>query len=404
MLTHVLDDSRRFSLSISALLLFMLVAGYVRCRRLDSVALQPDEAFSWRLIQCSPQQLLQRTAADVHPPLYYLLLQAWVHCWGDSLVALRSLSVILGILCLPVLYLLCVEVSLRWGEDGHSVSSSARTGALFATMLLAIQGDQVMAAQWARMYTLAAVACPACPSRPMVVVRLWARRRGFLLYALLCVLHDPRPDTFCHHRIDASVAAATPSAYPEVGCRLPGRGGSRSVALSSLVPDLAPANLGGVAGFLGAGNPPAAVRQHLSLLERGNRISGSVGGAYLAFLARRLHSRDSGVSRPRRLFSPLASSGSLASVSGDFNLEWASSLRGALFNLRPIFSFGFLGVGLDTPSRQSGTSLPGYFGGNADLARSLESRSLRAGRATRSGFGSEFPQADPSTRRRPLYR
>jgi hypothetical protein len=154
MLTHVLDDSRRFSLSISALLLFMLVAGYVRCRRLDSVALQPDEAFSWRLIQCSPQQLLQRTAADVHPPLYYLLLQAWVHCWGDSLVALRSLSVILGILCLPVLYLLCVEVSLRWGEDGHSVSSSARTGALFATMLLAIQGDQVMAAQWARMYTL----------------------------------------------------------------------------------------------------------------------------------------------------------------------------------------------------------------------------------------------------------
>jgi dolichyl-phosphate beta-glucosyltransferase len=142
------------SLAISALLLLMLIAGYLRCRGLDSVALHPDEAFSWRLIQCSPPELSQRTAADVHPPLYYLMLQAWVYFWGDSLVALRGLSVLFGVFCLPVVYLLCIEVSLRRGEDGRSATPWARSGALFAVLLLAVRAEQIQAAQTARMYTL----------------------------------------------------------------------------------------------------------------------------------------------------------------------------------------------------------------------------------------------------------
>lgn len=53
-----------------------------------------DEAFSAALIKESPWELIKLTAADVHPPLYYLLLKVWTLLFGMSEMALRSFSAV----------------------------------------------------------------------------------------------------------------------------------------------------------------------------------------------------------------------------------------------------------------------------------------------------------------------
>ena len=51
-----------------------------------------DEAYSIALIQYSYQDILNITAKDVHPPLYYFLLKAFSSIFGNSLFTLRLFS------------------------------------------------------------------------------------------------------------------------------------------------------------------------------------------------------------------------------------------------------------------------------------------------------------------------
>lgn len=53
-----------------------------------------DEAYSIIIAKQSWGQLVALTAADTHPPLYYLLLKVWAAMFGWSELALRSLSVL----------------------------------------------------------------------------------------------------------------------------------------------------------------------------------------------------------------------------------------------------------------------------------------------------------------------
>ena len=53
-----------------------------------------DEGYSILLARESTGQLLALAAVDAHPPLYYLVLQAWAHLFGFSELALRSLSAV----------------------------------------------------------------------------------------------------------------------------------------------------------------------------------------------------------------------------------------------------------------------------------------------------------------------
>ncbi|MGB3613604.1 MAG: glycosyltransferase family 39 protein [Elainellaceae cyanobacterium] len=50
------------------------------------------------------------TTHPEHPPLFYLLLRGWVVLFGDSVAAIRSLSVVFSLLCFPALYWLCREL------------------------------------------------------------------------------------------------------------------------------------------------------------------------------------------------------------------------------------------------------------------------------------------------------
>ncbi|HBK62633.1 MAG TPA: dolichyl-phosphate-mannose-protein mannosyltransferase [Cyanobacteria bacterium UBA11159] len=77
-----------------------------------------------------------------HSPLYYLMARWWLQLWGNSILMIRLLSVLIGLLALPCIYWLSWElfglVSVSW----------------VAVALLAISPFHVLYAQEAREYSL----------------------------------------------------------------------------------------------------------------------------------------------------------------------------------------------------------------------------------------------------------
>ncbi|MGE2835571.1 glycosyltransferase family 39 protein [Mycobacterium sp. SMC-4] len=85
----------------------------LRMWRISDKNLGLDESTSWFLATGSVPHLLAWTANDVHPPLYYLLLKVWLWCFGDSLTALRTLSVTGSVVALYLLYRLIDDAMPR---------------------------------------------------------------------------------------------------------------------------------------------------------------------------------------------------------------------------------------------------------------------------------------------------
>lgn len=86
-------------------------------------------------------QIIQGTANDVHPPLYYLFLHYWMGLFSSSEFAVRFLSVAFGVAAIPVIYLL--GCSLFDKQVG-----------LVSAFVLAFSPFNVQYSQEARMYSL----------------------------------------------------------------------------------------------------------------------------------------------------------------------------------------------------------------------------------------------------------
>lgn len=136
--------------TLLALLLISAAGLAVRAWGIGLPGLSSDEAFSWRIVQYPGAEMVRRLAGDVHPPLYFLLLQAWVGRCGDSLQAMRGLSTGLGLLAVLAAFAVAREAQL-WIAPHQA--RPARAG-LLAALLLAIQAGQVAAGRNVRMYTL----------------------------------------------------------------------------------------------------------------------------------------------------------------------------------------------------------------------------------------------------------
>lgn len=125
-----------------------LAAG-LRVATLTSKSLWFDETYSVLVASLPVGRLLAVTAAnDAHPPLYYLMLHAWLGLFGDGEGAVRSLSVVISA---PI-------VLLTWLFGRRLVGSAP---ALVAAAFVAVAPSQVAAGQEARMYGLLSLAALA---------------------------------------------------------------------------------------------------------------------------------------------------------------------------------------------------------------------------------------------------
>ncbi len=126
-----------------ALLGLLCLALALRLSALGKQSLWYDEGVSWYLTRFSLPDLIRWTAADIQPPLYYLLEWGAVRLWGQSEFALRFLSVGAGVLIVPVMWQL-----------GRRLFPALPHVGLWAAALITFAPLMVYYSQEARMYTL----------------------------------------------------------------------------------------------------------------------------------------------------------------------------------------------------------------------------------------------------------
>lgn len=166
------------------MLLLVLLAFALRLHHLDYQSLRGDESFSIQFSAHPLSWLLPSVAnVDPQPPLYYLLLHYWMETLGQSEFATRFLSVLFGVLWIPLIYLLGKSL-------GHS-----RAGVLSA-FLVAINPFQVWHSQDVRNYTM----WPALSMMGLIFflwalregkIRYWAGYAGMTLLSLYTHYYDP---------------------------------------------------------------------------------------------------------------------------------------------------------------------------------------------------------------------
>jgi hypothetical protein len=124
----------------------MLAAGlYVAARlwRLTSYGIYGDETFSLWVARQDWRGVLVGASEDVvHPPLFYLLLKAWIGVGGESVLWLKLFPALTSIVTVPPFVLLCRKLRLDWPTTSLALG------------LMAVNCYSVIYAQDLRMYSL----------------------------------------------------------------------------------------------------------------------------------------------------------------------------------------------------------------------------------------------------------
>ena len=124
-------------------LVAITLGGFVlRVIRLDFQPLWWDEGYSMFFATRDLGTMLARTAVDIHPPLYYALLQSWMAFADTRQVAVRLLSVAIGVTAIPLIYVFA-----------RKLFANTRV-ALTAALLLALSPLHLSYSQEVRMYGL----------------------------------------------------------------------------------------------------------------------------------------------------------------------------------------------------------------------------------------------------------
>jgi hypothetical protein len=122
----------------------VLLAGYgLRLYRLGAANLWWDEAFSVWLARQPVLEGMKATARDVHPPLFYALLNGLIRLTGESEFAARYLSLLAGTATVALIFPL-----------GQRLFGSSP--AVLAALLLSLSRFHIWWSQEVRMYSLAA--------------------------------------------------------------------------------------------------------------------------------------------------------------------------------------------------------------------------------------------------------
>jgi hypothetical protein len=152
----------------------LLVAWRLFLVGLTDASMWFDDDYSWRISREGLLPILTATRADVHPPLYYWLLWAWmtVH-QSESLFVIRLSS------ALPALMTVAVTMRLAW------LWLRSNPAAWAAGLFLASSGMMIFYARILRMYALVGLLLALSW---WALWRLWGGRRGGVTaYALSLV-------------------------------------------------------------------------------------------------------------------------------------------------------------------------------------------------------------------------
>jgi 4-amino-4-deoxy-L-arabinose transferase-like glycosyltransferase len=148
--------------TVLLLLVILLSAGFgLRVYRLGDKSVWWDEGLAAWAARQSPAEIVQWTAADVHPPLYFWMLHFWRWGSGDSEFGLRLLSTAFGVLTIATTY--------RLGR----VVGGLKVG-LLAALLMSISRFDIWWSQEMRMYALAALLAALSL---WAAIRFWDRER-----------------------------------------------------------------------------------------------------------------------------------------------------------------------------------------------------------------------------------
>lgn len=167
------EIGQRRTVQRPVLLAILALAFLLRLWQIDKEPLWLDEAYSVHLGSLALPSLWQRiTLTDQHPPLYYLLLSAWMR-FGASEFHVRLLSAFFS--CLTVA--LTARLAYRWFRQ---------PAAWLAALLLALSPYSIRYAQEARMYSLLTMCVVIC----LLGLSYWlvqvagptSTRSGLLLY------------------------------------------------------------------------------------------------------------------------------------------------------------------------------------------------------------------------------
>ena len=89
---------------ILLLMLIIVTGAFLRLYNLGSESIWLDEAASINLSSQSVASIVEESPNQNHPPLYFIILHFWIKAFGTSEVATRSLSAVLGILSILLIY------------------------------------------------------------------------------------------------------------------------------------------------------------------------------------------------------------------------------------------------------------------------------------------------------------
>lgn len=273
------------------LLPLLALALGLRCYELTAAAIWGDEGSSLLLAHYSLAGIWFHAAHDVHPPLYFMLLHGWIGLFGDSILSIRLLSALPGVVSVFLGIWLVQRIANR------------RT-MLLAGLLLALLPTAVRYSQEIRMYSLMGAWLLAATLALVYWVQAPQRSRYLVIYALLMAA------AFYTHYFSALCVLAHWAYLALLG---PQPGGGRRPVLRS---DWWLANVAIVVVFLPWLPGLVDLVQHMSALETGNDVGWELPVTWrsLPSMVWQLMAAEDGENMPLWLF--LSLPGVMAAVSG----------------------------------------------------------------------------------------
>ena len=145
-----------------------MVGAFLRTYGLDAESYWLDEVISLSMAQSDIGSIANPPQWEVHVlPLYYLLLHFWVGIAGTGEFGVRLLSVLFGVLCIPVTFLI-----------GRLLFDSDEVG-LMGALILTFSMFHLRYSQEARMYSLLALTSLVCM---YLFLRSLKENRGLLWF------------------------------------------------------------------------------------------------------------------------------------------------------------------------------------------------------------------------------